>query len=271
MTRWFVLAALVAVAATAISLGIYSANYAQMPERVPIHWNIHGQPDGFTSRDNLFWYTLILPAVTLLLLALWLALPWLSPKGYSIDEPATPAAPADAQTAATRATDAPAADARAAPGSRRQPADLIFFFVIILVSYLGIVTTAASVQANFSPDRWLIGGLLLFFVAIGLVIGGVPRNFYIGVRTPWTLADPAVWEATHRFTGPLFVGLGLAGLVLLVAGLPAWSALPLIVLLPLVSVVYSLVVYKRRERAGLLTTPGPDRASPTDPRSTPAG
>lgn len=254
MSRWFVFAALIAVASTALSLGIYSANYEQMPEQVPIHWNLQGEPDRFTSRDNLFWYTLILPGTTLLLMGIWLALPWLSPKGYSIDNTTAPATPTatPTQTPTETATDpGPATSPSPSPG--RQSADIVLFLAIVLISYLGVVTTASSVQVIVSPDRWIIVGVSLFFAALGLVIGRVPRNFYVGIRTPWTLADPTVWEATHRFSGRVFFLTGLLGAAMVVVGLPAWSPLPVILLMSLVTVVYSLVVYKRLERAGQLT------------------
>ena len=50
------------------------------------------------------------------------------------------------------------------------------------------------------------------------------RNFYVGVRTPWTLASPLVWERTHRLAAWLFAGCGLLGFVLVVAGVPWWAS-----------------------------------------------
>src|SRR5258705_12435046 len=61
-------------------------------------------------------------------------------------------------------------------------------------------------------ERVIPGAVSLLFVALGGFIGRAKPNFYLGIRTPWTLTSEANWLATHRFTGRLFVfgGLGLA-------------------------------------------------------------
>ena len=70
----------------------------------------------------------------------------------------------------------------------------------------------------------LVGGTFLFFALLGNVLGRVRRNFYIGVRVPWTLASERVWNDTHRVAAWLFVACGLAGFVIAVAGLPLVAA-----------------------------------------------
>ena len=87
---------------------------------------------------------------------------------------------------------------------------------------------------------------------LGNVLGKVQRNFYVGVRTPWTIADERVWNATHRLAAKTFVIGGLTGLAFaLVAG---WSWLSFVAILAaaLVPVIYSLVYYKQLERRGEL-------------------
>jgi uncharacterized membrane protein len=74
----------------------------------------------------------------------------------------------------------------------------------------------------------------------------------MGVRTPWTLADPLVWERTHRVTAWLFVATGVIGAVLAVAGVSPVVCFVLLMVGALSPIVYSLVLYKRLEREGKL-------------------
>jgi uncharacterized membrane protein len=102
----------------------------------------------------------------------------------------------------------------------------------------------------------MMGGMFLFFALMGNVLGKVRRNFWVGVRTPWTLASEAVWVRTHRQTAWVWVAGGTVGFLAILAGVPPLLAL-ILVLPPLVlyPVVYSLVLYKRLEREGKLGTP----------------
>jgi len=96
----------------------------------------------------------------------------------------------------------------------------------------------------------LLGGLFLFFALLGNVLGRVRRNFWIGVRTPWTLASERVWNDTHRVAGKLFVLSGILGFVATMAGSPPLFAIILIGIAAITAVGYSLVDYKRLERRG---------------------
>ena len=73
----------------------------------------------------------------------------------------------------------------------------------------------------------------------------LPRNGLVGIRTPWTMADPAVWERTHRVGGYLVAAAGLASLASLPATNRRAARLPMIATLSAVglSVAYSFVVY----------------------------
>lgn len=86
----------------------------------------------------------------------------------------------------------------------------------------------------------------------GNVLGKVRRNFFIGIRTPWTIASEPVWNATHRFAAKTFFAGGLAGLVFTILGAPIWLSLAAILVAVLAPVFYSLVVYKQLQRRGEL-------------------
>ena len=82
------------------------------------------------------------------------------------------------------------------------------------------------------------------------MLGKVKRNFWLGVRTPWTLASDRVWYSTHRLAGKTMVTGGLVVLAAALAGLPPYVSTAALLAGALVPVVYSLVYYKRLERTG---------------------
>jgi uncharacterized membrane protein len=84
------------------------------------------------------------------------------------------------------------------------------------------------------------------------VLGQVRRNFWVGVRTPWTLTSEAVWSRTHRLAAWLYVPLGVAGAAAVVLGAPLSACFVVFIVVVLLPAVYSLVLYKRLERQGNL-------------------
>ena len=86
---------------------------------------------------------------------------------------------------------------------------------------------------------------------IGNYLGKLRRNFWAGIRTPWTLLNDTVWERTHRFAGWLFVGTGAIGIVLsFVPAVRVWGVIGLLLLDTLLACVYSYVIYQRLEVRG---------------------
>src|SRR5262249_10492038 len=127
--------------------------------------------------------------------------------------------------------------------------------VVALFGFMHVLSLAAALQGGnaFPMGRWLVAGFFVFFALLGNVLGQVRRNFWMGVRTPWTLANETVWIQTHRLTAWIFVAGGLVGFVAVVAGAPlVWCFISFLVLLVAVPVVYSFVLYKRLERQGKL-------------------
>jgi immunity protein, SdpI family len=103
---------------------------------------------------------------------------------------------------------------------------------------------------NMGPA--LVGGGCLAVVLLGNLMGKIRRNFYMGVRTPWALANERVWNATHRLAAKTMVASGLVGLALTAAGLDFWLVLAVLMIGLLIPAVYSLTFYKQLERRGEL-------------------
>jgi uncharacterized membrane protein len=205
--------ALIAVVICAIA-----AAYPHLPNTVPTHWNMNGEANGSSAKWQLF---LIFPGLMGAVLILFRFLPWLSPKQWSVE-------------------------------AFRPTYLYIMAVVLCLVAYLAVVTLWAGMGHTLNVGRTVIAGVCLMFALIGLVLGKVHRNFYIGVRTPWTLANDRVWDETHRLAMKTFVVAGLVGLALQAIGQGGWPTFAVLMLGALVPAVYSLVLYKRLERSGEL-------------------
>ncbi len=216
MTRyyWWFAAALV-VAVWAVSAWLYPS----LPARIPTHWGIDGKVDGYGAKG---WAVFLMPMILVWLLILFCFLPVLSPKNFEVE-------------------------------SFRSTYLLIMVLILGLFSFIH----GMALYGAFHPDwagmgRTLIAGMFLFFAPLGNVLGKVRRNFYIGVRTPWTLASERVWTDTHRLAAWLLVLGSVVGFGITVTGLPLVAALVVLMASLLVPVVYSFVRYKSLERRGAL-------------------
>ena len=209
---------LVAGALVILAAAAYFAAYPHLPESIPLHWNIHGAVDGYGPR-----YALLLlgPGLMLSEMALFVLLPRLSPKRYEMDS--------------------------------FEPTYLHLMLVLMATSgYFFAVLLWAAWTGSVDINRALLGGISVLTVLIGNVLGKVRRNFFIGVRTPWTLASERVWYATHRLAGRLAVSSGLVCLFLALMGAALWLWMAVLFAGLLTPIAYSLYYYKRLEKRGEL-------------------
>ncbi len=205
-------AVLLMVLAAAYAIALYPA----LPDRVPTHWNMRGEVDGWGTRAA---GAFLVPGIMALFVAGIGVLPWLSPRNFKVDD-------------------------------FREVFNYVMFALLGLFACLHVVMLQAALHPQADMGRWLVGSICVFFAVLGNVLGKVRRNFWMGVRTPWTLASEPVWTATHRLAARLMVVAGISGAALVLGGAPpAWSFVLIIASLA-GPVVYSLVLYKRLERAG---------------------
>jgi uncharacterized membrane protein len=197
-----------------VASGVTLALYDRLPERMPIHWDFNGEVDSFGPRVSAF----LAPALMAATLGLLALLPGLSPQRFSVDA----------------------------------FSDTYWYCAMLVVVLLGFVQAMVlwSVLGGPSPDvpRFLVAGIALFTALLGNVMGKVRRNFWLGVRTPWTLANDRVWYSTHRVAARTLVAGSVVGLVLALSGRPG-MAMGVLGVAALAPVVYSLLYYKRLERS----------------------
>ena len=119
--------------------------------------------------------------------------------------------------------------------------------VLGLMLFLDVLILRAAKHSGELSSSVMFVGIGILFAVIGNLLGKVTRNFFVGIRTPWTLASEEVWNRTHRLAGKLFVVAGLAVVASAFLGGTIWVMVVATGLASLISVVYSYVLYKRIE------------------------
>jgi uncharacterized membrane protein len=79
----------------------------------------------------------------------------------------------------------------------------------LLLDMIFFVQIATSLGRNVAGGRIIMTCLLVFFVILGNYLGNLRPNYFVGIRTPWTLENPETWRATHRLGGRLMFFGGL--------------------------------------------------------------
>jgi uncharacterized membrane protein len=222
MSRWGTVALVISLLTIVGSAVAYFGFHDRMPDRVPIHWGIDGQPDGWASKDQVFVIYFMLPIFALGVIALGLfLLPWLSPRNFAVAD-------------------------------FRRTYDYVFALVAALFAFLHGVMLASMINGHGLPEKPFIAGIFAFFALIGNVLGKVKPNFWMGIRTPWTLADPQVWTRTHRVGAWSFTAVGVIGAIAVLCGLNPIACFFFLIAGALWPLLYSLFLYKRLERLGQL-------------------
>ncbi len=197
-----------------VGLGVSLIVYPSLPDRVPTHWNLHGEVNGWSGKS---FGLLGLPVGSLLFLFFTLAGEWLSPAHFKVS-------------------------------AFRSAFNYLMVICAALMLYIHFLVLSSALQPQRSYARWMIGGLFLFFAWLGNMLGKTRRNFWIGIRTPWTLASDAVWIATHRLGARVFMAVGILGALGAFLRFPFYLDAALLGIAFLVPVLYSLWLSKKLER-----------------------
>ncbi len=144
-----------------------------LPAKVPVHWGASGEVDSWANK---FPGLLIAPLLALGLALLLHILPWLDPKL-----------------------------ARSRGRIGRMPAVLppLRFALVALFDTIFLLQVMVSLGKPIATGRIIISAVLILFLILGNYLGNLRPNYFIGIRTPWTLENAQTWRATHRLGGRL--------------------------------------------------------------------
>jgi uncharacterized membrane protein len=191
--------------------------YPSLGPTLPIHFDGAGNPNGYGSRKTFVGVVLMISGIGLGMALLVRFLPRIDPKKkakYS-------------QAVFTR----------------------ISYALLLFMSLLSVIIIYASVKGHFVlPQKFLYPALGIFFAYLGNLFNNVKPNYFVGIRTPWTLENEVVWRKTHQLAARIWLP---GGILLAILGwmLPQAAAhvtfITATLIMALVPVVYSYILFRQ--------------------------
>ena len=209
MRKWIPL--LIVIAAFIASAVVFQ----RLPETMPTHFDMSGQPNGWSSRLFGAW---LVPLFLILMWGLLRVLPTIDPRGSNY-----------------------AKFGGAFEG--------MIVSIMLFMLALHIVMLRAALGYPVAMQRVVPIGVGVLLAVIGNLLPRARPNWFIGIRTPWTLSSDRVWEKTHRFGGHVFVAGGIL-IVLAALVTEQWAHIVLVTVVLLCSAaffIYSYVEWKREQ------------------------
>jgi uncharacterized membrane protein len=192
--------------------------YSSLPVNVPMHYGLNGKVDRYGSKGEFVMVQCIMLFIGLLVYLLLRFLPAIDPKKkvkYS-----------------------------------EETFQKIALGIIIFLSALDIVIIFATVNQGFRVDKLVFPMVGLLFVFLGNVMNNIKPNYFVGIRTPWTLESEETWRATHRVAGKVWFAGGII-LTILMLLLPSNITFVVfmsgVISIALVPVVYSYIYFKNHQ------------------------
>jgi len=199
--------------AASFVLGLYF--YPRMPQEMASHWNTTGEVDDYMAKS---WGLFLMPAVSLLMLLVFLVLPKIDPLKDNYKK-------------------------------FRKYYDGLILALIIFLFYINLLSLAWNLGCRFNMTTMLLPALGILFYYTGVLLENAKRNWFVGIRTPWTLASETVWEKTHALGGKMFKAAGaLALLGIIFQGYAMYFLLAPVIFTALYTLVYSYLEYRKLEK-----------------------
>jgi len=187
--------------------------YPQLPAKVASHWGADGQVNGYMGK---FWGTFLVPIIMLGLFLLYIIVPKIDPLKNNI---------------------------KSFIGYYNAFWAAVFAFML----YIFALTLVWNIGWQFNFTMAIIPAMAILWFLIGAFLEKLKRNWFIGIRTPWTLSNDIVWDKTHKLGGKLFKAAGVIALAgLFIKGPTSFLfIIAPVIAFAIITVVYSYIAYKK--------------------------
>lgn len=162
--QWLILAIILA----SFAIGAYFLPW--MPAKMASHWDINGDVNGYMPK---VYALFLMPVISLALFGLFLIIPRIDPLRENIKK-------------------------------FRGYFDMFIAVLIFFMLYVYLLTILWNLGTKFNMGQMLMPAFGLMIYYCGVLMQNAKRNWFIGIRTPWTLSSEAVWNKTHQLGGRLF-------------------------------------------------------------------
>ena len=186
--------------------------YPNMPDSMVSHWGIDNVPNGFMPKlFGLF----LMPVLSVFIVGLFFLIPKIDPKKRNIKK-------------------------------FRKQYDLFIFVFVFFMLYIHLLVIFWNFGAVFSMIQFLSPAFAVLFYYLGILMSKAEQNWFIGIRTPWTLSSKEVWRKTHDKASTLFKIIGvLSFLGVLLPGLALFLLLVPVLFSVVFLFVYSFFEFKK--------------------------
>ena len=192
-------------------IGIFS--YSYLPAELASHWNAQGEVNGYMTK---FWGVFLLPIIMLGIFLLFFFIPKIDPLKENYKK-------------------------------FRRYYDSFVLVIILFMFYTYLITLLWNLGIKINMSLALIPALGFLFIYLGIILKNVKRNWFIGIRTPWTISSDRVWKKTHELGSKLFIISG----VITLAGIffpqyILWFVIIPVLVSVIISTVYSYLEYRKK-------------------------
>jgi uncharacterized membrane protein len=195
--------------------------YPFMPDVMASHWGFSGEANGYMPK---IWTLFPVPMISAGLALLFLLIPRIDPLRKNIEK-------------------------------FMDAYEQFIIVILVFLLYISLLAILWNLGTRFNITQLLSPAFGALFYACGILIGKAKRNWFIGIRTPWTLSSDRVWDKTHAIGAPLFKLAGVLALGgILFPGIAWFLMLCPILLITVYLAVYSYLEY-RKEREGVIPSP----------------
>ncbi|MFG6147642.1 SdpI family protein [Halobacillus sp. B23F22_1] len=199
----------------AVSFGVSLFVLPYLPEQVAMHWNIYGEADQFWNKSIAVFF---IPLLMLGMAALLVLLPKIDPNKANFKKFST-------------------------------SYQMIVHVILVFLFLLHVVTLGYNLGWAIDISLVIFPAVGCLFIVLGIFMPRIQPNYFMGIRTPWTLADDKTWRKTHELGGKVFVLAGV--LILLVSFLPGSykliSFLVIIIIMIFLLMISSYRYFKKSE------------------------
>ncbi len=191
-------------------VGVYF--YGQMPAQIASHWNERGEVNGYMSK---FWGLFLMPIISIGIFLMFLLIPKIDPLKKNIDK-------------------------------FRKYFDGFIILLMLFLFYVYLLTIFWNLGSRFNMTLFMLPALSILFYYCGILIEKSKQNWFIGIRTPWTLNNERNWDKTHKLGGKLFKVAAIISLIGIV--FPNYAFLFFIIpicIAGIYPIIYSYIEYKK--------------------------
>ncbi len=186
--------------------------YQILPQTIITHWGVNGQPNGFSGlAEGLF----LLPVLSLVIIGLF--------RLFANIDPVASANP-----------------------RLHRLFDWLSVFIVAFFMYLQAWIVAVNLGVSVSMNQAIAPALGVLFYFIGAIIENAPRNWFLGIRTPWTLSSEKVWDKTNKLGAKLFKIIAILSLAMIFFSNQGFIALVFAIIIAFFYlVIYSYLEFRK--------------------------